>query len=330
MEAFAVGLPIVSYRPIAGHGRDNAADMERAGVAGYAHSREDLAPTLDRATTLAGGRWADLGRAMFAADPAEAALLLAGEEPDVALNPALASAATAAAGAVAPPATAARRALPRASVRPLGQRVAVAGLGALAIYGALNVGADAATGLGIGVAHGPRHTDQVYVAIRLGPTALSDAALPQALARAQVTAIVDGEAANEQPAAVRRLREAGVEVANGGSGERRRLHLLWAENDVAEASRAIRLAAGVAPREFAPAQPVNGFDMAWARLVHERIVRPLHQFSGDRIPLRLRKGGIYIIDARLASGAAVEKVLANFLAALQSAHLEAQPFAGLR
>jgi UDP-N-acetylglucosamine:LPS N-acetylglucosamine transferase len=332
MEAFACGLPIVSYRPIAGHGRDNAADMERAGVAGYAHTRDELAPTLDRATTLAGRRWADLGRAMFAADPADAALLLAGQQPGPALSPVLAPALSAAAGA------AAAAPLPRAAAtagpgprrpRPLPQRVAIVGLGALAMYGGLNVGADAATALGIGVAHGARHSDDAYVAVRLGPTALSDTTLPQVLARAQVTAIVDGELATHQPGAVRRLYQAGVEVANGGSGEPRLLHVLWAENDVAESTRAIRLAAGAAPRVFAPAQRVNGFDMAWARMAHERIVRPLHQFVGDRMPQRLHRGGIYILDGRTTNGAGVQRSLSSFMVALRNAHLAPAPLAAL-
>src|SRR5438477_1494841 len=154
--------------------------------------------------------------------------------------------------------------------------------------------------------------------------------MARALSRAGVTAIVDGALATRQPGAIRRLRQAGVEVANGGSGEPRLLHVLWAENDVSRASRAIRLAAGVAPREFAPVQQVNGFDMAWARMAHERIVVPLHQFIGERIPQRLRPGGIYIIDGRAADGRAVEEAVANFVDALQSPHLDVAPLADLR
>ncbi len=48
MEAFAAGLPVVSYRPIAGHGQGNAKDMEAAGVAALAHPRH-LGAALDGA-----------------------------------------------------------------------------------------------------------------------------------------------------------------------------------------------------------------------------------------------------------------------------------------
>jgi UDP-N-acetylglucosamine:LPS N-acetylglucosamine transferase len=71
MEAFAAGLPVVSYRPIAGHGRGNAADMERAGVALYARSPSELGPLLDEATGPRRQELVDAGRAMFAGDAAD-------------------------------------------------------------------------------------------------------------------------------------------------------------------------------------------------------------------------------------------------------------------
>ena len=42
MEAFATGLPVVTYRPIAGHGRHNAEEMERAGLTVWAKTPEEL------------------------------------------------------------------------------------------------------------------------------------------------------------------------------------------------------------------------------------------------------------------------------------------------
>ena len=42
MEAFAVGLPVVTYLPIAGHGKDNAEVMSRAGVNVYVRDQTEL------------------------------------------------------------------------------------------------------------------------------------------------------------------------------------------------------------------------------------------------------------------------------------------------
>ncbi|WP_067800191.1 MGDG synthase family glycosyltransferase [Actinomadura formosensis] len=47
-EAFACGLPVISYRPIPGHGRDGAVAMARAGLSRYACSPGELVETLDR------------------------------------------------------------------------------------------------------------------------------------------------------------------------------------------------------------------------------------------------------------------------------------------
>jgi UDP-N-acetylglucosamine:LPS N-acetylglucosamine transferase len=78
MEAFAAGLPVVSFRPIAGHGRENALHMERAGVAPLARDRAELAAVLDRATGPEGAQQVAAARAMFAGDAAREVLELAG------------------------------------------------------------------------------------------------------------------------------------------------------------------------------------------------------------------------------------------------------------
>ncbi|GII56816.1 hypothetical protein Pth03_52050 [Planotetraspora thailandica] len=47
-EAFAAGVPVVSYKPIPGHGRDGALAMARAGLSVYARSAAELVEALDR------------------------------------------------------------------------------------------------------------------------------------------------------------------------------------------------------------------------------------------------------------------------------------------
>ncbi|MDL4817668.1 MGDG synthase family glycosyltransferase [Actinomadura opuntiae] len=71
-EAFACGLPVVSYRPIPGHGRDGARAMARGGLSVYAHSPADLVRALDRLTDDAQRRTrAARVDALFSAEPAE-------------------------------------------------------------------------------------------------------------------------------------------------------------------------------------------------------------------------------------------------------------------
>lgn len=85
LEAFATGLPIVTFRPIPGHGRDNAAEMAKAGVTLLP---EDEAGLLDALEQLTGGgpdREAQLARtrAMFVADPVDDILALCDDAPMV-------------------------------------------------------------------------------------------------------------------------------------------------------------------------------------------------------------------------------------------------------
>ena len=47
MEAFAAGLPVVTFQPIPGHGKDNAETMARAGVNRYAEDTDALYAAID-------------------------------------------------------------------------------------------------------------------------------------------------------------------------------------------------------------------------------------------------------------------------------------------
>lgn len=50
LEARQVGLPVITYRCLPGHGRTNAEALERAGWAGWARDRDDLAALVSVAT----------------------------------------------------------------------------------------------------------------------------------------------------------------------------------------------------------------------------------------------------------------------------------------
>ncbi|MGW5668246.1 UDP-glucose 4-epimerase GalE [Micromonospora sp. NPDC003776] len=71
LEAMACGLPVVTYRPIAGHGRANAAAMADAAVVTWVRRRADLAAALlDVIEGIRGQRQRDAGLALFELDPA--------------------------------------------------------------------------------------------------------------------------------------------------------------------------------------------------------------------------------------------------------------------
>lgn len=61
LEAMTLGVPLLSYRPIPGHGRSNAEALEREGLAAWPRSRSELRRAVQEA--LEGGRAALLSRA---------------------------------------------------------------------------------------------------------------------------------------------------------------------------------------------------------------------------------------------------------------------------
>ncbi|MBS2963350.1 hypothetical protein KGA66_09860 [Actinocrinis puniceicyclus] len=73
VQALAAGLPVIGYRPIAGHGRAGVLRMARLGVTDYAADRDQLLDALARLTRP--GRLREervrAGRSLFAADAAE-------------------------------------------------------------------------------------------------------------------------------------------------------------------------------------------------------------------------------------------------------------------
>lgn len=86
LEAFAAGVPIVTYRPIPGHGRDNVKGMVAAGVTTSPPDDAALLATLDRLAPPGPDRDRQLAaaRRLFCDDPAEHILALAATTADTA------------------------------------------------------------------------------------------------------------------------------------------------------------------------------------------------------------------------------------------------------
>jgi UDP-N-acetylglucosamine:LPS N-acetylglucosamine transferase len=78
MEAMACGVPVITYRPIAGHGTANAAAMARAGVARWVRGAAALGPAIiELIDSAPGGDQCQAGLALFESDPATAVADLA-------------------------------------------------------------------------------------------------------------------------------------------------------------------------------------------------------------------------------------------------------------
>jgi len=151
-----------------------------------------------------------------------------------------------------------------------------------------------------------------------------------ALARTGTTAIVPGHLARDDPADVHRLRDAGVEVANGGWGHRDRLHWGRARSDLVKAGHAIRDASGVHCREFVPQRRIDGFDLASARLAHQRVVIPTKVLEPGETPASVRSGQVYVVDGRDATPSAILHELEQLQQMVSDGQLGIAPLAQLQ
>jgi UDP-N-acetylglucosamine:LPS N-acetylglucosamine transferase len=83
LEAFAAGVPVVTFRPIPGHGRDNVKGMVAAGVTTAPADEAELLAALDGLTDLGPVRNRQVGMAtaLFCDDPVDHILSLADPTP---------------------------------------------------------------------------------------------------------------------------------------------------------------------------------------------------------------------------------------------------------
>lgn len=308
MEAFASGLPVVTYHPIAGHGRDNARFMAESGVSHYARGEDDLGAALQAATTPGSARDAQIrrGEALFASDPSADVIELSDYRQD---------------HGVAKP-----------IVPPNRTRRWTAGMAAslLFVYGGLTLGAQGVAAVGVGVARAPTSAHgAVYVGVRLDAEELADRSVGDALARLDASAVVDGRTARLDIGALRRLSASGVDVANGGWGRGRPFRYLRAENDVAHAGDLMRRESGVRVATFVPERRLDAFDQLWCRRRHQKLVEPDAILRPAKVPQELEARKVYVLDGRGSSTGALLNALDELSSNAAAARLTVTPLSRL-
>lgn len=308
MEAFASGLPVVTFAPIPGHGRDNARTMAAAGVNRYAQDVDELHLALEQLSAPGPARdeLVARGRALFAGDAAAEVLQLAQEQP-----------------------------LP-AGVRPfripLRRRLPALGAAVLMVlYGSLTLGAQAVAAVGVGVARPPHAAgDRVFVGARLSAADLADPAVTDLLASAGVTVVVDAHTASLAGPQLARLASQGVEIANGGWGHSKSLRWQRAQADVARAGDLIHRSSGFRVVDFAPGRRFDAFDQMWGRQRRERLVLPDAVVRPGRVPEQVRVAKVYLLDGRRSDPSEFRSSLVQFESRLRGAGLAAAPLKQLR
>jgi hypothetical protein len=322
MEALSVGLPIISYKPIAGHGKENTSEMDEAGVSRVAHSSQDLLDLLDLVSTPGPERMGMIkaGWAMFRSDPADHVLDLAAD------------------GVTAPVPVVAPRPEPR---RPsvLVARMAAAVAAVPLLWAGLTTGVGVVTAYGAGVAHPRPNVGPVaYLGVRRNEAGLTDPGIQQQLAALNATAVVDRTTAELNPNAVQHLVSMGVDVESGGAGERvnslgKRVNQApWvrAEADLKSVAWLTHVV-GQPVKVFVPGRRVNAFDLVASYNTHSVTVVPNHIFVPDDAdaPLTLDARHIYMVNGVHATNGQVTDLLFQLAQQLRVAHLSAAPLVQL-
>ncbi|MFI5047138.1 MAG: glycosyltransferase [Acidimicrobiia bacterium] len=311
MEAFAVGLPVVTYLPIAGHGKDNAEMMSRAGVNVYVRDDDELESVLHEVTTPGAARDGLIakGRALFTGDPASEVAALAATNSSIDRK-----------GRVV-------------SLRvPAPRKTAwIAAATLVVLYSGLTLGAQAVSALGVGVAHPPagaRHT--AYLGVRLDAQQLEDVKLIEGMKRLEVTVVVDALTARDHSAQLEELAASGVNIANGGWGHGTFLRWTRARNDVDRASALIARQAGERTKEFVPGRRLDAFDRYYAGRTKQKLVVPNHTFGPQQLPVVLESGKVYLLDGRGRELDDMEHAVNILVARFNRANLRAGSLGELR
>jgi processive 1,2-diacylglycerol beta-glucosyltransferase len=311
MEAFAIGLPVITYLPIAGHGKDNAEMMARAGVNCYAHDADELHDILRKVTRPGPEREAlvETAHRLFVADPAADVEELADTEHLID-----------------------RKGRVVALRAPRGRRtVTIAAVSVVALYAGLTLGAQAVSAVGVGVAKPPKGvTHTAYVGVRLDHTQLTDPLLLDEIRTLGVSVVVDAHAASHASVVLARLTTEGVDIANGGWGKGSFLRWNRARNDVAKAGRIIAREAGQPAREFCPGRRLDAFDQYYSHNQKQRMVVANHTFRPESLPLRLESGKVYVLDGRERDATAMEVAVADLETQFAHDGLRAAPLGDLR
>jgi hypothetical protein len=284
-------LPVITFKPIAGHGKDNAEGMAEIGVSRYARTEDELRDALAAVTQPGAARAEQVSRAaaLFAGDAKVDVLELA-EHRD-------------------------REKVVEPIRDPKAQRRFTGVLGVIVLlYLGLTLGAQAVSALGVGVARPPKGAQsEVFVGVRLTDQQLDSTAIQRQLHGMGVTAIIDGGVARDGHAALIALSARHVDIGNGGWGHGRPFRFLRAKNDVAKTADLIRTATGgYRVREFVPERRLDAFDQIWCHRRGQRLVEPDSVFKPEQVPDSVKARKVYVLDGRQRDTEALRVALEDF------------------
>jgi processive 1,2-diacylglycerol beta-glucosyltransferase len=299
LEGFAVGVPVIGFACLPGHGHRNSLAMKLAGVAADATTTDELLAEIRRlARTPEGAAMAELARALFVSDPTDELLELAKAPVTMPV---------------------------RAGARTWAARAVAVTVAVPVTMGALSFGvAQAGSRGGIGVAEG---SGAVYVAAIVDHAQVTDRQVVASLRTHGVSAAVGSGTSAPTPTDVRALVTAGVTVVGTDTGRRSRnpRELRDAINAAAHA-----VAAADDPRPKVVCLRAPGMVervVAWDHDV--QLALPQVVVTRGHLPRVLRAGQQVVLDERGRTAQQVETDLARLTDALAVQQLPEKPMRAL-
>jgi UDP-N-acetylglucosamine:LPS N-acetylglucosamine transferase len=287
LEGFAVGVPVIGYACLPGHGHRNSLAMKAAGVAADATTEVELTDEIRRLSrTAAGAAMVAQARGMFLADPTDELLELAQS-----------------------PVTLSQRVVRRAATRRLVVRAGAVTAGVPLSITALSFGVAQASVHGVGVANS---SQAVYVAALVDHDQVADARVVQALRRYAATVAVRHADNAPTPTDVQALMASGVTVVGADTGVKSR-NPRTLKNTMSNAAQAVANTPGVRPKVVCLKAPgIVEWTVARDHGVQLTLTKVI--VRNGQLPTSLHLGDVVVLDERGRTATQVE----NDLAALQA------------
>ena len=270
LEAMASGRPVLTYKPIAGHGVENSHAMVAAGVTQLVESEEELARAV-RDTLANPEPLMAAAASQFTPHPEQAILEL--------LHAA------------------------RPKRRFVTDNPAMRGTKVLLRLGSAFVAANLVSGLigyrGLNLAKASADSHYIYLALLAPGPASASNLLDNLLLQNNIALVTTGNIASSDPAALLHAYQNGVEIVNGGTGHSSDFNFLLPNNDLSGGRSTIDSILGTKVNIYIPQNTINAVDLAWAG-IHHQTVAPAHIVSVARLPeLVVRPGAIIEIRSSL-------------------------------
>jgi UDP-N-acetylglucosamine:LPS N-acetylglucosamine transferase len=321
LEAMGARLPLVTFRPIPGHGRNSATAMSAAGVSCLARNGEELVSDLGQLGRPGPTRTAQLAAAshLFSGDAAAAVVATAtlGLPPGPRLRP----------------------------VARVARAASAAALAATISWVGLTGGVGVAAAAGIGVAHPPDGTPNVvFLGVRLSSRELTDPATQEALAHLDASAVIDVNTAADGRQALKALAERGVDLESGGladgPGASHEPTAPWtlARSD-SRSVQVLSILAGVPVNVLVPDRSLSAFDLVDASAAHLLMVvpdstmpvPPSGPFPQEELGVPALQGDhIYLVNGLRVSPSELVVLLSNLETQLAGVGLSSAPLSDLQ